>query len=1119
MKTRRFRPTEFAIDNRLTVYFFIAILIVFGIYSYRSTPKESFPEIVFPYFSITTIYPGTSPADMENLVTRHIEKELKTVKGIKQIYSNSLQDYSMIFIEFETNVDNKTAQQDVKDAVDRSKKDLPSDLPNSPEVTRIDLSEIPVLYINLSGDIGLAQMKKYADDLKDRIEGMEEITRVDIVGALEREFQINVDLYKMQAADITFDDIDRKVAYENMTISSGQVEMAGMKRTLRILGEFKGVEDIQNILIKNGIYLKDIAEVVDGFADRTSYSRLNGQDVITLNVVKKSGKNLINAIDKIKVILEDFKTVAPSNLVITTTGDQSTTTRNNLSELFNTMIIGFMVVVLILMFFMGVDNALFVATSIPLSVLMTFIMIPLVGFTMNMVVFVAFILVLGLVVDDSIVVVENTYRHFMHTPNLPIGPAAKLATAEVAGPVFTGTITTIAPFLPLAFWPGVAGKFMLYIPITIIISLMASLVSAFFINPVFAASFMKYRDDAVQDNKKRNKEILIISAVLVLFAILFAFVKVRFMTHILLFFLIMYVMTKYIIIPMIRVFQKKIYPFLIESYKKQLSYFLTGKRPYYLISGVVVLFFFTFFLMGVFPPKVVLFPSGDPNEIYVYVKMPAGTDIAVTDSVTKIVENRVFEVIGRNNPDVESVISNVAMNAGESIFERSTQEKLGRVAISFVEYKYRAKPHTTDYLDQIREKLKDIPGAGITVGQARMGPPAGKPINIEVSGEDFDRLIPTVTRLQHYIDSLNIQGIEQMKMDLVINTPELVLNIDRAKANKLGLSTAAIGMNLRTALYGKDISKIREGEDEYDIRLRLQKPYRENLETLLNVNVAAQQGGGNGQGGNGNRGGGGPKMVPISSVVNADYASTYGGILRKDYKRVITLSSNVLTGYNANEIVAKLRKELKGFKLEEGYAIKFTGEQQQQQENAQFLSMAFLMAIFLIMIVLVAQFNSIVKPLIIMTQIIFSMIGVLLGTIIFKIDFSIMMTGMGIIAVGGIVIKNGIMLIDFTNVLISRGVERKQAIIQGGAVRITPVLLTAGAALLGLLPLAIGLNFNFMTFFTELDPEIFFGGPSATFWKPLAWTIIFGLSFATFLTLILVPCMYSVFVKVKKSGN
>lgn len=1103
MKVRKFKLTEFAVDNRLTIYFITIILIVAGTMSYLSTPKESFPEIVFPYFSITTIYPGTAPEDMENLVTRPIEKELKSINGIKHISSKSLQDFSLIFIEFETNVDEMTADLDVKEAVDKAMTELPDDLADDPEVTRIDLSEIPVLYINLSGDMGLVKMKEYAEDLQDEIEGLEEITRVDIVGALDREFQVNIDLYKMQAAGITLNEIEQKITAENLTISSGQLEMDEMNRTVRIIGEFKNAEDIRNLLIRPGIYLKDIAEVVDGYADRESYSRLFGEDVITLNVIKKSGQNLINAIDKINVILEDFEKTTPDNVSITTTGDQSTLTRNNLNDLFNTIVLGFMIVVLVLMFFMGFDNALFVAVSIPLSMMITFIMIPLVGFTMNLVVFVGFILVLGIVVDNSIVVVENIYRHFMTTKGLPIQGAAKIGTAEVAGPVFAGTLTTMAPFLPLAFWPGIAGKFMLFIPVTIILSLVASMLVAYFMNPVFTVSFMKYRP-IPQKGKELSKEALMVSASAIILAIIFYLLKVNAGTNLVLFLLLMYLITKFLVIPMIRVFQKKILPLFMELYKKQILFFLKGKKAFIVVAGTIVLLVFTFFLMGIKPPKVVFFPGGDPNNIYVYIKMPSGTHIETTDSVTRIAEKRISGIVGKDNPDVESLISNVAVNAGEDVFERSTQSHLGKLTISFVEYKYRENPHTGHYVDLIRSSLADIPGTEITVVKEENGPPTGKPINIEISGEEFDKLIPTANRVFRFIDSLKIPGIEKLKMDIELNTPELVLNIDRKKANKFGLNTAFIGMNLRTALYGKDISKIREGEDEYDINLRLQEKYRDNLETLLNLNMLTP-----GQNGAMNK-------VPISSVIDAEYSSTYGGIIRKDHKRVITLSSNVLSGYNANEIVSELKEKLNDIELEPGYDIEFTGEQEEQAENASFLSIAFLAAIALILVILVIQFNSIVKPMIILVQIVFSMIGVLLGTILFNIDFSIIMTGMGIIAVGGIVVKNAIILIDYTDILIDQGMDKKEAIVKAGATRLTPVLLTAASTILGLLPLAIGMNINFVTLFTELDPNIYFGGDNAVFWKPLAWTIIFGLTFATFLTLVVVPSMYSLFIRVKK---
>ncbi|MFC2113971.1 efflux RND transporter permease subunit [Bacteroidota bacterium] len=1104
MRERKFPLTNYAVNNRTTIYFFTVVLIIFGIIAYNKTPKESFPEVVFPYYSVISIYPGTSPSDIENLVTRPIEKQIKSVDGVKSLQSKSLQDFSMIFVEFETNVNPDEAYTDMKEAVDKAKSDLPVGLIADPSVSEINVSEFPILYINLSGDLGLDKLKEYADQLQDEIEGMDEITRVDIVGALEREFQVEVDLYKMQAAGLGFDRIAQAVSFENMTISSGQLKADGTQRTLRIIGEFKSIEDLQNIMLMDGVYLKDVAEVRDGYADRESYSRMNGEDVITLNVIKKTGKNLINAVDEIKVVLEDFKVEASPNLEIITTGDQSTSTRNSVNNLFNTIILGFFIVVLVLMFFMGVDNALFVAVAIPLSMLIAFIFVNLVGFTMNMVVLMAFIIVLGIVVDNSIVVVENIYRHYMTTENLAIGPAAKLATAEVAGPVLAGTLTTIAPFFPLLFWPGVVGEFMMYIPVTIIMALTASMMVAYFMNPVFAVTFMKYRKGkAIVIDHKKN----IIAAIVVVFILIFSYVvKANFIGNILAFIFLMYLSVRYVLMAAIRRFQERFIPAMMKYYRNTLQFLLKGKRPLVVIFSTVGLLFFTFFLMSVKSPKVVFFPDGDPDVIYTYMVLPSGTDLDATDSVARAVEERVYKVIGKDNPDVESVITNVAVNAGESIFERSTQAKLAKITITFKEFKYREGRKTKEYIKELREELSNTAGVDITVGKQAMGPPSGKPINIEVTGEGYDEIVPIVDRLIHHIDSLNIPGIERLKTDLDANNPEIVINVDRTKANKLGLGTAFIGMTLRNALFGKDISTYREGEDEFDINMRLKKKYREDLDALMSMTILTP-GGKNGA----------MKKIPISSVATIEYTTSYGGIVRKDHKRVVTVYSNVLEGFNANEIVGRIKSSMNDFEIPKGYNVNFTGEQQDQQENAGFLSFAFLMMVVLIFVILVVQFNSISKTLIIIVQIIFSLIGVLLGLTLFGLDISIIMTGMGIIAVGGIVVKNAIILIDYAEIVMARGGDRKEAIVEASATRLTPVILTATSTILGLLPLAIGVNIDFASFFTTLNPDIYFGGPTASFWKPLSWTIIFGLSFATFLTLVVVPAMLSLSKKKREA--
>lgn len=1100
MKIQEFKLTNLSVANRTTIYIFTVILVIFGMMQYNSTPKEKFPEIVFPYFMISTINPGTSPADMENLVTRPIEKHLKGIDGVKHISSNSIQDFSSIFIEFELTADEMQAYLDVRQAVDDARSELPSDLFRDPEVNRINLSEIPILFINLSGDLGLVRLKRIAEELQDRIESLEEISRADISGALDREIQINVDLYKMQAAGLSFRSIQNAIASENLTISGGQVDTDGMRRNLRVVGEFSGIDQIRHVQLKRGIELGDIAGVVDGYKDRESYSRLNSQDVVTLNVIKKSGKNLIYAVDKINTIVADYRKVAPENLIITMTGDSSTQTKNSVNDLFNTVILGFIVVVFLLMFFMGETNALFVGIAIPMSMIITFILIPMVGFTMNMVVLMSFILVLGIVVDNSIVVVENIYRHFTTTPGLSILAASKRGTGEVAMAVFTGTLTTMAPFFPLMFMPGIPGKFMSFLPVTIIITLTASMLVAYMINPVFAVSFMKRTqpEESRIAAWKISKKTLIVLVSCAVAAVLFYVSGGMLVANLLAAGILLYLLLKYVLRFLIAKFQSYILPRMMSGYEKSLSFLLKGKRPYGVLGVIIVLFFLSFILLGLRTPEVVFMPSGDPNNLYVYINMPAGTHIDVTNDVCKQVEKRVYKVIGRNNPDVESVVSNVAANAGSERFERFTQAKLAKVTISFVEYKYRTGKRTGAYMKGLRKELKGIPGAEIRIDREAMGPPTGKPINIEISGDDIDELVRTTQRLEQFINALNVQGIEELKSSMEVSKPEMILNINREKAGRLGISTAQVGMALRTAIYGIEASKFKEGEEEYPIMIRLKEKYRDRIDVLLSQTITVP-------------GNNGPsKKIPISAVADVVNRTSYGGITRIDNKRVITLSSNVLSGYNANQIIRTISRQLPGFPLKEGYSVKFTGEQDMQAETGSYMVKALFIAVALILIILVAQFNSLSKPLIIILQIFFSFTGVFLGFAIFGMDISIMMTGMGIIAVAGIVVKNGIILVDYTDKLIARGEKKMDAIIRAGRTRLTPVLLTALSTILGLLPLAIGMNINFVTLFKNLNPQFYFGGDNAAFWHSLAMTIIFGLTFATILTLIVVPAMYKI---------
>ena len=1099
MNERRFKLADLAVDNRTTIFIFTVLLVVFGFMQYEATPKEEMPEIVFPYYMIGTVYPGTSPVDVENLITRPLETRLKGVNGIKEISSNSIQDYSSIFLEFEISADETQAYLDIKQAVDDARGALPTDLPQEPQIRRIDLSEIPVLYINLSGDLGLVRLKQLAEDLQERIEGLEEITRVDISGALDREIQVDLDLYKMQAAGLSFMSVRNAIAGENVTLSGGQIDTDGMRRNLRVVGQFTSVDEIGRILLQEGLYLKDIANVHDGFKDRASYSRRNGRDVVTLNVIKRGGKNLIYAVDKIKGIIAEFKASAPENLVLELSGDSSEKTRNGVSDLFNTIILGFIVVVFVLMFFMGTTNAIFVGIAIPLSMLVAFIFLPLIGFTLNKVVLMSFILVLGIVVDNSIVVVENIYRHFMTTPDLPVVPATKRAVGEVALAVFTGTLTTMAPFFPLIFTPGIAGKFMSFLPITIILSLTASLFVAYVINPVFAVRFMRYVPPEEKRRRPRlGRKALIATAAAFVLAVVFYIRGAMVPANLFAFGILAYYLTKFVLNKLIDRFQCCIMPAFMRLYKRTLAFFLRGRRPWAVVAAAVLLFVASIFLMRAKPPRVVFFPTGDPNSVYVYITMPEGTHIDVTDRICREVETRTMAVLGRDNPDIESVVANVAVNAGAGLFERSAQDKLAKVSVAFVEYKLRTGPKpTAEYMEDLRRALGGIPGAEIRIAREAMGPPSGDPINIEISGDDVDELIAIAGRLETFIDGLGIEGIEKLKSSMEVSKPEIVVRLDREKANQLGLNTGQVGSALRSAVYGVEATKFKEGEDEYPVVVRLDDRYRHDLAVLLGQTIAVNP-----------RGGGPTRHIPISAVADVGLRTSYGGITRLDNKRVITLSANVFGGANANAVIQRISRELPRFELKPGYTVKFTGEQDLQREVGTFFAKALVIAMALIFIILVAQFNSMSKPLIIVTQIFFSFTGVLLGFTVFNLEFSVMMTGMGIIAVAGIVVKNAIIIIDYTDLRMKEGGDPIGAVVEAASLRLTPVLLTALSTILGLLPLAVGLNFNFETLFTRLDPQIYWGGDNAAFWNPLAWTIIFGLTFTTVLTLIVVPAMY-----------
>ena len=1118
MNFKEFKLSSWAIDNKISVYVLTLIITITGLLSYNSIPKESFPDIVVPTIYINTIYVGNSPVNIENLVTKPIEKQLKSISGVKKLNSTSLQDVSVIMVEFNTNVDVPLAKQKVKDAVDKAATDLPKDLTRLPNVMEVSFSDLPIMYVNLAGEMDLNKLKKYADELKDRIEGMKQISKVVMVGDLEREIQINVDMYKMQAATLSLSDIERAIKSENINISGGLVPMDGMKRNLTIQAEFKSIEEIKNLNINSPtgakLHLKDIAEVKDGNKEQQSYARLEGKNVITLNIVKRTGENLIEASDKIEETIKSMQKSKelPEELKVTVTGNQSDKTRSTLHDLINTIIIGFILVTFILMFFMGVTNAIFVASSVPLSMFIAFMVMPWLGgifgfsYTMNMIVLFAFLLALGIVVDDAIVVIENTHRLFENGKR-DIKIAAKMATGEVFLPVLSGTLTTLAPFVPLLFWNGIIGKFMFYLPITLIITLLASLLVAYVINPVFAVDFMKPHTD---QNKKAKwtRGTSITTFILTLLSTILHLSGHPAIANLTLFILAFYLINTFFLHRVIEKFQTKVWPAFQARYTRFLLRFL--KRPWMALFGTLLLFAFTIVFFAIRSPKVVFFPQGDPNFVYVYVKLPVGTDPATTNKVMLQVESKINDVLGDSNKIVSSIITNVTKQTTDpQDQDQSDYPNRGKVAISFVTFEAREGKSTTDYLLALQNLNWNIPGVDITVSKEQAGPPVSKPVNIEIRGDDFDQLVNNANRLKRFLDNQKIAGVANLKSDFESNKPEIVFNIDRERANREAVSTGQIGMEIRNAVFGAEVSKFRDANDEYPIQLRYQYDQRNNIEALRNLKITFRD----------MNMGGAIRSIPLSAFCDIQYSNTYGGIKRKMQKRVITLSSNASAGYNENEVVARVQKAMKNFKPQGEVEIAFTGQQEEQKETGAFLGTALMISFGLILLILVTQFNSIGKPFIILTEIFFSIIGVLLGTAIFKMDMSIVMTGVGIIALAGVVVRNGILLVEFAEVSRANGMSLWDATVEAGRTRMTPVILTATAAILGLLPLAVGFNIDFETLFSHGKPNIYIGGDSVVFWGPLSWTMIFGLTFATFLTLLLVPAMYLIAERLKRKSE
>jgi multidrug efflux pump len=1132
---QEFKLSSWAIENKMTIYVTMVMFLILGLSAYYNMPREDFPEIKETKIYISTVYPGNTAEDIERLIIDPLEDEIRNVSNVAKVLSTSQEDYGIITVEFDEKITVEAAKQKIKDKIDTKigGEDWPTfnGAKVEPNVFDLNISEeVPILNINIQGDYPIDKLKVFGEHLEDEIEALDEIKQVDIRGAQEKEVEIAVDIYKMMASRVSFDDVINAVRNGNVTMSAGNLISNGQRRTIRILGEVEDPSELENFVVKTqggAIYLKDIAKVTFQDVDKTTYAREFGKSVVMLDVKKRAGKNMIEAAEKIKEKIKDAQeNVFPKDLKITVANDQSSRTLNQVDDLVNNIIFGIILVVGVLMFFLGFRNALFVGFAIPMSMFMSFMILNALGYTMNTMILFGLIMGLGMLVDNGIVVVENVYR-LMEDEGMSRIEAAKKGIGEIALPIIISTATTVAAFVPLGMWPGVMGQFMIYFPITLSVVLGSSLFVAIFFNSVMVSQFMDINEKIL--SKKALVRLSIILGGIGTFILVFGG-TMKALGSVMIFTAIMFWIYKYAIKGWTLSFQNRVLTKWENWYESGLKFFLSGRKPYYTVIGMALMFFVILGLyfgwsVGSGRTKVEFFPDNTPNQIIVYIEYPQGTDIAKTNEITKSIEKRVYAVLDNKeyiNPEdksnylVESAVSQVGEGAGNPQTDGGSTAEMphkGKITVSMKEFKFRNGLNSEDLRKKVQESLKDIyPGVSISVEKDAVGPPAGYPINIEIKGDDYTELINTAERMKDFLNTKNIPGVDELKVDVNKGKPAMKVVVDREKAGEMGVSAGQVGNQLRRSIFGEKAGIYKKDGDDYDIYVRFNEENRYNKSALFNQNITFRD-----------MASGQIKEIPVSTVASQKNTSSFSAIKHKQTNRVVVLYSALSPGFtDAGAVVAQIQAEMANFDKPKTVKFDYTGQLEEQAKQMTFLMGALVTGLFLIFLILIFQFNSVSRPAIIMVAVFLSFIGVFLGLMITGWSFVIMMTMMGIISLAGIVVNNGVVLLDYTDLLIARKkeelnlpketqLEKEQifeAIVVGGKARLRPVLLTAITTVLGLIPLAIGFNIDFFSLFATGNPHIYMGGDNVIFWGPLAWTVIFGLIFATFLTLIVVPVLF-----------
>ncbi len=1012
--------SDAAVNRSTTVFALLVLICIGGIYSYSYLPREADPEIIIPIVTISTSYTGVAPADVETLVTIPIERKLTGLEGVKEIRSSSLEGLSSITIEFEPDIDIDDALQRVGDKVNLATSDLPPDA-TKPVIHEVNMAELPIMYLALSGGTDLAELTEIAKSLEDRIEGVPGVLDVGIIGDVEREIQVEVDPVRLAQYGISLPSLTNLLLRENVNTPAGTMDLGAAKYITRVPGEFKSPEELAGLIAKPGIgkavYLRNVARVKDGFKDIQSISRVNDIPSVTLTISKRSGENIIAISESVNGVVDKVRRDLPEGVNIMVTMDKSIEIRDMVLQLESGILTGLVLVLIVIFLFMGFSNAIFVSLAIPVSLMITFIAIAIMGLTLNMVVLFSLTLSLGMLVDNAIVVVENIYR-YRQKGFAPL-EAAKEGAGEVAVPIIASTITTLAAFMPLFFWPGVMGSYMEYLPKTVTLTLLASLFVGLVINPAIVSVFMKRRKKTPVAQSRRHSVVL-------------------------------------------------------DGYTRILQFALRWRMASIVLASTVLVMSMVIFFANA---EIEFMPETEPFRADINIDAPEGTNLNASDALVRQVEGVTRKYMG----DIEFVVAKVGSSGGRR-GGGSTASHVSQVTLRFpADESGSIKP--TEILNRLREDLKGIVGAEIRFSQEGYGPPKSSAVSIELSGDDFDVLAMLSKEVRETIR--DIDGLTDLDDDLDRGRPEIRVIVNREEAWLSGMDTQTIGLSVKAAVEGIRAGQYREGDEEYDVTVQFPPEFKEDLAYIESMTLVNSKG----------------DAIPFSSVATIEQGVGMGSIRHIDRKRTVTVLGRA-EGRSSTEVVADAKARLAGFNLPDGYTLTFTGENEDRNDTQGFLIIAFFVGLLLISLVLIAQFNSIIQPLIILSSVVLSLAGVFLGLLLFDMPFGIFMTGLGCISLAGVVVNNAIVLIDFINRERAGGASVQDAVIHAGRTRFRPVTLTAVTTVLGLIPMAIGVSFDFRSFTWLI------GGTSSQFWGSMAVSIIFGLTFATVLTLVVIPVLY-----------